>query len=160
MHAIWPIGRVNEQFTMVLKIKKYTPLFPTTQVACATLLYFGWLGDIMGRFSGQLVLRRFILLGCLFLLSLMRYYPSLVKLSAPTQMEEQFLSVGRAYVEAIVIAAMGFALNWLPFNPIIKYSTFLTSLPAIHLLLAIRFRSDVSGGLDYPDLGRPLNPDE
>lgn len=146
---------------MFLKIKKYTPLFPTTQVACATLLYFSWLGQITDRFSGYPVLRRLILLGCLLLLSLMRYYPILgTKRSSLTQTEEQFLSAGRAYLEAVVIVAMGFALNWLPCSPIAKYVVFLASLPAIHSLLTMRSGPDVPAVLHYPDLNRPLDPDE
>lgn len=146
---------------MFLRIKKYTPLFPTTQVACATLLYFNWLGQTMERFSEYPVLRRLILVGCLLLLSLMRYYPNFAtKRLPPVQAEKQFLSTGRAYLESIVMVALGLFLNWISINPFAKYAVFLASLPAIHSLLTIRVRADAPTVLNYPDLDRPLDPDE
>ena len=142
----------------MFSIEKYTPLFPTTQVACAILFYFNWVRLTMAHFSGRPILLTLVLVGHLLLLFLMRYYPSFKQPSSIQK--EEFFFAGQGYFEAAVVGTLGYGLNWAPCPPVIKYTVFLAALPAIHFLCTKRIKSEASGVLHYPDVSRPLNPDE
>jgi hypothetical protein len=94
------------------------------------------------------------------LLFLMSYYPAMtIKRRTPVHTEE-FFSTGQGYFEAVVVAAVGLVLNWIPCAPFIKYLVFLTALPTIHFSFTKRIKVEGAEVVRYPDISRPLNPDE
>lgn len=141
----------------MLRIKKYTLLFPTIPVVWAILLYFNWVGLTMARLSGGPIPRILVLSGHVLLLFLTSYYPTFERESAQ---RAEFFFTGQGYFEAASVATLGWILNWISCIPVIKYVLFLMALPAIHFLFTKRMSAEAPEVLHYPDVSRPFDPDE
>lgn len=141
-------------------IKKYTPLFPTIPAVWAVLFYFKFFGITVAPFSGGPILQAVRFVVCILPLSLMGYYPTFTTKNKSQVQEEEFYRTGQGYLEAAAIGALGWGLNWVSCPPFIKYYVFLIALPAIHFLCTRRIDVKTREVLHYPDVARPLNPDE